>query len=135
MFELLKNRIFWKRMLAIMLPAAAQQLISIGVNMMDSLMIGSFGETQIAASSLANQLSTLSVFILMGLGTGANVMASQFWGRGEHASLRYIASVAIRLALLIGAILAVMTLVFPQTTMRFFTSDQGIMDYGASYFR
>ena len=135
MFKQLTSASFWKRTLAIMLPAAAQQLISIGVNMMDSLMIGSFGETQIAASSLANQLTSLAIFILMGLGTGANVMAAQFWGRGDRASLKYIASVALRLSVLIGIILAMLALVFPNFTMSFFSSEPAIIQKGAEYFR
>ena len=135
MIETLRSRTFWKRTLALMIPAAAQQLISIGVAMMDSLMIGQFGETQIAASSLANQLTTLAVFILMGVGTGANVMAAQFWGRGDRDSLRYIASVVLRISLIIGIILAVFALVFPATTMRFFSTEEPIIEWGSKYFR
>ncbi len=52
--RIIKDREFYRAVLAIMLPVAAQQAINVGVNMMDTVMLGSFGEVQLSASSLAN---------------------------------------------------------------------------------
>ena len=54
-----------------MLPVALQQAINMGVNMMDTMMLGSFGEIQLSASSLANQYYNFFTILCMGIiGTG-----------------------------------------------------------------
>lgn len=49
----IKDRKFYRTLLFIALPIVAQQIINIGVNLMDTVMLGSFGEIQLSASSLA----------------------------------------------------------------------------------
>ena len=55
LFEL--NRDFLRKTVVLTLPVILQSLITIGINFMDNLMVGSFGETQIAAASFGNQFS------------------------------------------------------------------------------
>ena len=50
-----------------MLPVALQQAINMGVNMMDTMMLGSFGEIQLSASSLANQYYNFFTILCMGI--------------------------------------------------------------------
>lgn len=40
-----------------MLTIILQQLITVGINFLDNLIIGGFGETQIAAAAFGNQLT------------------------------------------------------------------------------
>ena len=46
---------FYQQLRAIAIPVAVQNLITVGVSMLDTLMLGSMGEVQLSASSLANQ--------------------------------------------------------------------------------
>ena len=50
-----RDRFFYVNTVRIAVPVVLQSLITIGVNMMDTLMLGSFGETQLSGSSLANE--------------------------------------------------------------------------------
>ena len=50
------DRAFYRNLLAITMPIAFQNIISYSVNMMDTLMLGSLGETVLSASSLAGQV-------------------------------------------------------------------------------
>ena len=95
MFEL-RDRGFYKKTLVLMLPIILQQLITIGINFLDNLMIGGFGEVSIAAAAFSNQAYAFFQFICMGLGSGAVVMSSQFWGRKETAPMRATAAMALR---------------------------------------
>lgn len=135
MFELLKDKSFYKRTLRILLPVAAQQLISIGVSTADSLMIGSFGEVQISATSLANSLMTLFFFMFMGLGTGSTTLAAQFWGKKDRDSLRAICGIALRIAFCLGVAFSLLALLAPGGVMRFMTNDERIIEKGISYLR
>ena len=51
----IKDKSFYKRIALIAIPIALQGLITNGVNIMDTIMVGKVGETQLSAVSLANQ--------------------------------------------------------------------------------
>lgn len=48
-----REKSFYRSVLAIMLPVALQQAINMGVNMLDTMMLGSFGEVQLSACCVA----------------------------------------------------------------------------------
>lgn len=133
-FEL-KNRAFYAKTLRLMLPVILQQLITVGINFLDNLMIGGFGETQIAAAAFGNQFYSMFQFICMGLGSGAVVMSSQFWGRKELAPMRVTAAIALRVTTAICALFTLVAVLFPGIIMRCFTNDGAIIAAGAPYMR
>lgn len=133
-FEL-KNKAFYKKTLRLMAPFVLQQLISVGVNFMDNLMIGGFGEASISAASFSNQFYTLFQFFCMGLGSGAVVLSAQFWGRRETDSMRGVASIAIRLALALCVIFGASSIIAPQVILRAFTPEASIITVGIPYLR
>jgi len=134
-FEMLKERSFYQRTLRILLPVAAQQLISIGISTMDSIMIGSFSEVHIAATSLANQIMTLFFFMFMGLGTGSSTLAAQFWGAKDEKSLRSVCAMTLKIAVCFGICYSLLSLLVPGFLMRLFTNDAQIIEKGISYYR
>ena len=134
MFEL-RNKIFYKKTLRLMAPIILQQLISVGVNFMDNLMIGGFGEASIAAASFSNQFYTLFNFIVMGLGSGAVVLSSQFWGRKEIEPMRKVTAIAMRLALALCALFTVAAVGVPGVILRIFTNEADVVTAGIPYLR
>ena len=50
-----KDKRFYKMALVLALPIVLQNMITIGVNIMDTIMLGSYGEIQLSGSSLANE--------------------------------------------------------------------------------
>ena len=73
----LGDKQFYKQVVAIALPISAQSLITIGVNMTDTVMLGKLGETALSASSLANQFISIFQICCMGIGMGASVLTSR----------------------------------------------------------
>ena len=130
-----RNRPFYRKTLLLMLPVILQQLITIGINFMDNLMIGSFGETSIAAAAFGNQVYAFFQFICMGLGSGAVVMSSQFWGRKEIGPMRVTAAMALRVTAAICAVFTVLGVGFPALILRIFTRDAAVIAVGAPYMR
>ena len=134
MFEL-RNKSFYKKTLRLMAPIILQQLITVGVNFMDNLMIGGFGEASIAAASFSNQLYTLFNFIVMGLGSGAVVLSSQFWGRKEIEPMRKVTAIAMRLALALCALFTLAAVGAPGLILRIFTNEADVIAVGIPYLR
>ena len=134
MFDL-RNRDFYRKTLLLMLPVILQQLITIGINFLDNLMIGSFGEISIAAAAFSNQAYAFFQFICMGLGSGAVVMSSQFWGRGEKEPMRVTAAMALRVTAAICLLFTLLGMVWPELTLRAFTGEEAVILRGAPYMR
>lgn len=132
-FELTKP--FFKKTLVLMLPVILQQLITIGINFLDNLMVGGFGETQIAAAAFGNQFYSLFQFICMGLGSGAIVMSSQFWGRRELEPMRTVAAIALRVSIVFCGAFTLLSVAFPQVIMRIFTNEAAVVAVGTDYMR
>ena len=129
------NRPFFRKTLVLMLPVILQQLITIGINFLDNLMIGSFGETSIAAAAFGNQIYSFFQFICMGLGSGAVVMSSQFWGRKEIGPMRVTAAMSLRVTAAVCAVFTVLGVAFPAAILRVFTNDASVIAVGTPYMR
>ena len=67
-----RDRSFYRKILLLGGPISAQQIITVGVNMMDTVMLGQLDETALSASSMAAQVHNLFHFMCMGLGMGAS---------------------------------------------------------------
>lgn len=131
----LGDKAFYKTLLAIAVPVSLQSLITIGVNMMDTIMLGTMGEIALSASSLANQFITLFHICCMGIGMGASVLTSRFWGMQDKESLRKAITIMLRLCFAFGLVFTVATILTPDGIMRIYTSDQAVIDAGVGYLR
>ena len=81
---------FYKTMLSIAIPIGIQNLITFTVSMSDTLMLGSLGEVQLSASSIGNNLFFILTVLMFGLGGGASVMASQYYGKKDMKSIHFL---------------------------------------------
>jgi len=134
---------FYKKVFALALPIALQSLISIGVNMLDTIMVGSLGESALSATSLANSFIAIYHILCMGLGMGASVLVSRYWGmkksntNPEQAdkALKQTISLVLRITILFASIFAILTLSIPSILMSMYTKDPEIIRLGTIYFR
>ncbi|MBC3798554.1 MATE family efflux transporter [Acetobacterium tundrae] len=120
---------------AIAIPITLQSLITIGVNMTDTLMVGSLGEMQLSAASLANQFIMIFQICCMGIGMGASVLTSRFWGMRDLNSLRKTVTVMLRICLMLSLVFSLATFFAPEMIMGIYTTDSTIIQYGARYFK
>lgn len=132
--EYLGTKDFYKRACAIALPLALQSLIQIGVNMMDIVMLGTLGERALSASSLANQFVSIYQICCMGIGMGATVLMSRFFGMKDLESFKKTVTIMLRLCLCFGMIFALLTAFFSGTIMRIYTPEESVIEGGISYF-
>lgn len=130
-----RDKHFYKTILMLALPIVAQNMITIGVNIMDTVMLGSYGEVQLSGSSLANDFINIFHILCMGMGGGAAVLTAQFWGAGDRESIRKAVTIMLRICLGIVAIFTLVTILFPAQIMSIFTDDPDVIEKGAVYFR
>lgn len=130
-----KEKSFYKLILSIAVPVVLQNMITIGVNIMDTLMLGNYGEIQLSASSLANEFINIYHIMCMGMSMGAAVLTAQYYGAGNNPSLKKIVTIVLRMGLVIAAAFTMVTLLFPEELMRLYTPDEAVIEKGVLYFR
>lgn len=132
---IVKDRQFYLSTMGIMFPVALQQAINMGVNMLDTMMLGSFGEVQLSASSLANQYYSFFQIFCMGIIGGTSVLAAQYWGANEKQKVRDIFNMALRLAVALAFVFMALTWLFPAQIMSVYTSEADVIHQGVRYLK
>ena len=125
----------YKRMFKIAIPISLQQLITVGINLMDTIMLSSMGDAQLSASALAGQFITLFQICCMGIGMGASVLTSRFWGMQDKDSLRKAVTVMLRFEMVFATVFTAVTVAAPEWIMRIYTADPELIAYGTVYLR
>lgn len=138
---------FYKRVFLLALPIAGQSLISIGVNMLDTIMVTRIdeetGTLALAATNLANSFITIYHILCMGLGMGASVLVSRYWGmrsipeKYEDAchSLKQTIALMLKLTLSLATLFALATAFFPELIMKSYTDEAQLIAFGTTYFK
>lgn len=129
-----KDKKFYKTALTLALPIVLQNMITIGVNIMDTVMLGSYGEIQLSGSSLANEFINIFHILCMGMGCGAAVLTAQFWGKKDLKSLKYSVAIMMRICLALAVLFTVVTVAAPSFIMSIFTDDPDVIEKGRIYF-
>lgn len=130
-----RDKGFYVRVAKISIPVALQGLITTGVNMMDTVMVGAVGETQLSAVSLANQFITIFHIFCMGIGMGASVLVSRYYGMKDDSSLKKTITIMLRLVLIMATIFSVATILIPRPIMLIYTAEGGIIKFGIEYLK
>jgi putative MATE family efflux protein len=103
--------------------------------MVDTIMIGQLGKSELAAVGISNQIFFLMVLFLFGTFSGASIFTSQFWGKKDIKNIHRILGIALVTG---GAAALVFTLgaVFiPRTILRIFMNNEHVIGLGAGYLR
>lgn len=132
---LVTDQVFYKRALALIIPVALQYCISMGVNMMDTIMVGRLGEVAISATSLANQFYTIFTFLCMGISAAGLVLSAQYWGAGDAKAVHRVFDLLIQIIVIFSALFALVSLLTPEQIMRIYTNDNEVVQAGANYLR
>ena len=132
---LITDRSFYRTALTIIIPVVTQSLINQGVNMMDTVMVGRLGEVSISASSLANQYYMIFSFLCMGISAGGLVLASQYWGAQDKATVARVYDLCMQLVLIIGTLFAITCVAIPDKIMAMYIQDEEVIVEGAKYLR
>ncbi len=127
------EKTFLKSVLAIAVPVALQNAISFGVNMMDSVMLGSLGDTAISAAYLGTQPFTFLMATCFGLSSGGTVLIAQYWGKKDLTSIRRVMRMSMQLVFAISTLVTILCLLFPQFIMSLFSGEQHVVSAAAGY--
>lgn len=131
--EMLRDRIFLRKAVTIALPVAMQGMLNTIVNLVDTMMIGTLGETTIAAVGLANKVFFVFNLLVFGVVSGSGVLAAQYWGNKDVKNIRKVLGLAMLISLTGSLCFLIPSQVNPEMVMRIFTTSDGAVAIGAAY--
>lgn len=87
--KLIGTRDFYKKVLFIAIPIMIQNFITNFVSMLDNIMVGQIGTEQMSGVAIVNQLVFVFNISIFGAVSGAGILGTQFFGRGDNEGVRY----------------------------------------------
>ena len=126
---------YYKKVVAIAIPVMIQNIISIGLGMADTMMVGKLGEDPLAGVGAANQLMWLFWGVVFGYFSGAVAHASQYWGAGNVHRVRNVLGLDLLVGLIAGLAAILSTYLFGPRLVWLFSRDAVVIGYGVEYMR
>lgn len=131
--EMMQDKTFLGKAVKIALPVAMQGMLNTIVNLVDTMMIGTLGETPIAAVGLANKVFFVFSLLVFGVVSGSGVLAAQYWGNKDVKNIRKVLGIALMISVLGSLLFVVPSELRPDFVMRIFTTSEGAIAVGAAY--
>lgn len=133
--RLVRDKQFYLLLLTLALPVALQNLVVFLTQMVDTVILGELGDVAMSAASLGSQPFFLFSLVCFGFGGGTVVLTSQYWGRQELRPIRLLITTMLRMMVLLGFVVAVVSYCFPAPVMSIFTKDPAVIEAGVEYLR
>ena len=121
------------RMLAV--PIAIQGIVSSTLSLVDNLMVGFLGETELASVGVASQVFMIFYLIEFGMMGGFATFASQFYGVGDKASIRKVIGLGMTVMTSVGILFFAVMMLFTEPIMGFYTKDPAVRELAVQYVR
>lgn len=126
---------YYRRLLTLSAPIIVQQLISVGLNLVDNIMVGRLGALELAAVGSANQVFSIYTMILFGLFSGAAVPLAQYYGARDFKSIKKIIGMDISIGLSLAMFTFLLVQIFAPNIIGLFAEEERVVEYGVQYIR
>lgn len=130
---LVRDKEFYRRFFVLTMTIALQNVIVLGVNLADNIMLGRYAEEALSGVALVNQIQYFLQMLIMGVGEGIVVMSSRYWGSREIEPIRRLTSIGLWLGIAIALVLWAVVFFFPHGCLALFSSDAAVIGEGVKY--
>lgn len=100
----LGDRDFYRQVLKIAIPIIIQNGITTFVSLLDNIMVGQTGTTQMGGVAVVNQLLFIFNLCIFGTVSGAGIFTAQYFGAKDHRGIRYTFRFKVLAGLLFSAV-------------------------------
>lgn len=110
-------------------------IITLGVNLLDNVMVSAYSESAMAGVSAVNQVQFLFQQLMLGAGDAAVVLGSQYWGQKRTEPIKRFAVGTLLLGAALGLLFFAVSAIAPTAVVSLFTDDPAIHAAGVEYLR
>ena len=126
---------FWRQVLSLALPVAAQGLLYALLGIVNQLMVGQLGEQTVVAVALGAKIQSVMYFAQMGMTAGLGILAAQHVGQKTRDKIAPLQGVMLATTVLMSLVFMVISCGFPHFAMSLFTADPRVIAIGSGYQR
>ena len=126
---------FIKSLCKIAVPVTLQSMLQASFSIVDQIMIGQLGETNISAVGLGSNFSLIFSVVIGAVGAVAGILIAQFMGAEDKKESWCSFDVSLICGIMISALFLLAAGAFPLQILGLYTEDISIINTGAVYFR
>ena len=126
---------FLKRLAVIAIPVALQNLLTTTASMVDTMMIASLGEVNVASVGLCAQFSSLMFSCYWGFVGGGMLFFGQFWGNKDEEGINRSYGMTLTCMMIVSFVFAIAAIFFAPFVMSIYTDKTAIQEIGIQYLR
>ncbi len=126
---------FMKSLCKIAIPVTLQSMLQASFSIIDQIMIGQLGETNISAVGLCGNYSLIFSVVIGAVSTVAGILIAQFIGAKDEKEAWSSFWVSLVVGILISSVFLFTSGLFPGQIIGLYTSDVSIIESGAVYFK
>ena len=135
LFKKSSDNAFLTTLIVIALPVIIQNIISIGLNMIDTVMVSELGENAISAVGLANRLYFIFTTICFGIYSGASIFIAQYWGAQDKKNIKKVFGIDIIIGSSLSLLFSIFIFLFRKQIMEIFIDDAAVIELGSRYLK
>lgn len=124
-----------RKLVRIATPIAIQGIVSATLSMVDNIMVGFLGETELAAVGVGSQLFMVHYLVLFGILSGSATFMAQFYGTKDMANIRKVIGFDFTLLAALGAVIFLIVNCFTDGILSLYTEDAAVKALAAQYVR
>lgn len=128
-----ENKKFYLTLLAVTFPIVLQNLIASSINMLDTVMIGKLGQTELASVGIANQYYFLFSLAIFGVAAGCGVFIAQLWGKKDIKNIKTTLGIGLISGTLVTLVFVIIGMIYPRKIMGIFSTDPKVIELGRDY--
>jgi putative MATE family efflux protein len=125
-----EDKALYRKIFRVAAPIALQSLIATSLSLIDNLLIGNVGETELAAVGLSTQVFFIFWMVLFGWTGGTITYMAQFFGKNDMTNLRRVAGISVTVCFSVGVLFFVACAFFSEYVMRIFTDIPDVIELG-----
>jgi putative MATE family efflux protein len=117
------------------LPLLAGNVLQQMYNMVDSIVVGKFvGKEALAAVGTSYIINFLLISLFMGIGLGATILISQFYGAKQHGRVKETVDTMYVALLVTGIVVTIVGLLITEPLLKLMNTPEGItLDWSIQY--
>ena len=134
-FSLTRDRDFYRQFFSVWWVLVLYNIITLGVNLADNVMVGAYSEDALSGVTAVNQIQFLFQQLLMGAGDAVVVLGSQYWGQKRTEPIKRFSIGALLFGVILSLGIFIASCVAPEGLLSLFTTSPAIKAEGVVYLR
>jgi MATE family multidrug resistance protein len=127
--------VLWRQVITLALPAAGEQVMSLSVGIVNTMLVGHLGASPLAAVSLATQWTFAAFTFYAAIATGATAVVARSVGAGDWESANRATHQSIVVGFAVGLIMTVLALLLARPAVALMGAEPEALAGGVTYMR